>query len=398
MQENERGEGDRRQPVSNRPSPQRVPDPRTDRQVGWLISLGSVLGAVGQAAPLFFAQQTFFAPWWQVLSWVCIGLFVVLALTGRGLPMPVLRTVWATIPAAVFSLQLTSFLAYSGPPEGVVPWVWMIEPGSVTLLVLIFRPVAAISLAVFSGLSVAISAWLFTGAVPEVVAVATPIHVSNIGFVVLFIGIRGRVAQLRRLEEEARLAAERQALEEAEAEHNAELQRLVHDEVLSVLAAAALFRGTAPREVQDEAAHALLVLRDSAGPEEMATEMTSGEAAEEIRLRAARFSAVELLIDDRGGVLPARVVRVFSAAAGEALRNARRHADAERIVFDAVVGRGRIRVVVRDDGVGFLPADIPLERLGVRESIVGRIEEVGGVAVIDSAPSDGTEVRMSWPR
>ncbi|WEK60277.1 MAG: hypothetical protein P0Y60_13245 [Candidatus Microbacterium colombiense] len=384
--------------MPNRPSRQRVSDPRTDRQVGWLISLGSILGAIGQAAPLFFAQQNVFATWWQAASWVCIALFVSLAIMGRVLPMHALRVLWAAIPAAVITLQLTSFLAYSGPPEGVVPWVWMIEPGSVTLLVLVVRPVAAIALAVFSGLSVAISAWLFTGAVPEVVAVATPIHISNIGFVVLFIGIRGRVAQLRRLEEESRLAAERQALEEAEAERNAELQRLVHDEVLSVLAAAALFRGEAPRELQDEAAHALLVLRDSVDPDESATEMSSAEAAEEIRLRAARFSAVELLIDDRGGVLPAWVVRAFSAASAEALRNARRHAEAERIMLDAVVGRGRIRVSIRDDGIGFLTAEVPSERLGVRDSILQRVEEVGGLALIDSAPSAGTEVMLSWPR
>ncbi len=353
--------------MGTRRSEQRVADPRTDRQVGWLIALGSMVGAFAQAAPLSFVQGGLFAPWWQVASWMCIGLFVVIAAGGRVLPMRVLRVLWVLIPTCVFSLQLLSFLAYTGPEEGVVPWVWMIEPGSVTLLVLLFRPLVAVALTVFSGVTVALSAWIFTGAVPEVIAVATPIHVSNIGFVVIFIGIRGRMTQLRRLEEDARLAAERQARQEAETERNAELQRLVHDEVLSVLAAAAMFRGAAPRELQDEAAHALLVLRDSGDPEDAAgadAVIATREAAEEIRLRAARFSSVELRIDDRGGSLPADVVQEVSAAASEAIRNARRHSGAERVVVDALFSHDRISVVVRDDGAGFDIATVPAERLG----------------------------------
>ncbi|MCK2037293.1 ATP-binding protein [Microbacterium sp. SSW1-49] len=386
--------------MGNRLSQQRASEPRTDRQVGWLIALGSMVGAWAQAAPLFFAQAELFDTWWQVASWTCIALFVVLAVGGRVLPMTVLRTLWAVIPAAVITLQLASFFAYNGPAEGVVPWLWMMEPGSVTLLVLLFRPLVAVVLTVFSGLSVALSAWVFTGAVPEVIAAATPIHVSNIGFVVIFIGIRARLTQLRRLEEEARVAAERQARQEAEAERNAELQRLVHDEVLSVLAAAALFKGDVPRELQDEAAHALLVLRDSGDPDESESGATisAGEAAEEIRLRAARFSSVELSITDHGGSLPRRVVQDVSAAAAEAIRNARRHSGAERVVVDAVISPGRIRVVVRDHGVGFRVEAVPPERLGVRDSIIRRIEQSGGRAEIRSAPDAGVEVTLSWPR
>lgn len=387
--------------MGTRLSRTQMADPRTDRQVGWLIALGSMVGAFAQAAPLYFVQAGLFAPWWQTASWTCIGLFVVIAVGGRLLPMGVLRMLWVLIPTSVISLQLLSFLAYRGPADGVVPWVWMIEPGAVTLLVLLFRPVVAVALAVFSGMSVALSAWVFTGAVPEVIASATPIHVSNIGFVVIFIGIRGRLTQLRRLEEDARLAAERQARQEAEAERSAELQRLVHDEVLSVLAAAALFRGAAPRELQDEAAHALLVLRDSGDSDSGAgadAVIATREAAEEIRLRAARFSSVELRIDDRGGALPADVVQEVSAAASEAIRNARRHSGAERVFVDALFAPDRIRVVVRDDGIGFVVAAVPSERLGVRDSIIRRIEEMGGKAEIISAHGAGTEVSLSWSR
>ena len=41
---------------------------------------------------------------------------------------------------------------------------------------------------------------------------------------------------------------------------------------------------------------------------------------------------------------------------------------------------------------------VPAERRGIAESIEGRMERNGGVAVIDSAIGHGTEVRLRIPR
>jgi len=49
---------------------------------------------------------------------------------------------------------------------------------------------------------------------------------------------------------------------------------------------------------------------------------------------------------------------------------------------------------VRDRGAGFDPAVVPDDRRGIRESIVGRIERLGGAASIHSAPGKGTEVDL----
>jgi hypothetical protein len=86
------------------------------------------------------------------------------------------------------------------------------------------------------------------------------------------------------------------------------------------------------------------------------------------------------------------VVRGISLAAGEALRNSVRHAGAaaSRRVRITLADE-QIRVSVSDDGVGFV-RDPASPRLGIKGSIVDRMEELGGSATIDSAPNRGTEV------
>ena len=52
---------------------------------------------------------------------------------------------------------------------------------------------------------------------------------------------------------------------------------------------------------------------------------------------------------------------------------------------------------MRDHGDGFSMEDVPPERLGIRESIIGRIRRRGGSVEIVSRPGWGTEVRMHMP-
>lgn len=218
----------------------------TDRQIGWLIALASLVSIAGQALPGVAQQAGLFTAWWTVGGWIAMTAIVVLAAAGRWLPLRLLRWAWIAIPVLVIALQLLSYAAYTGRPGGVVPWVWALEPCVASLLVLTLSPVIAVGVAIGSGLTVAVSAWIFTGAVPQVIASSTPIHMSNVAFTVLFIGIRGRLTRLRELEAKASAAAERRAQSAADAQRRATFSRLVHDEVLSVLSAAMLFRGEPP--------------------------------------------------------------------------------------------------------------------------------------------------------
>ena len=56
-----------------------------------------------------------------------------------------------------------------------------------------------------------------------------------------------------------------------------------------------------------------------------------------------------------------------------------------------------VEVFVRDHGEGFDMDAIPPDRLGIRESIIGRIKRRGGTVEIVSRAGWGTEVRMHMP-
>lgn len=82
-------------------------------------------------------------------------------------------------------------------------------------------------------------------------------------------------------------------------------------------------------------------------------------------------------------------------AAREAMVNAARHAGAPVVDVYAECAGEDVEVFVRDRGVGFDPAAVPADRMGLRGSVVGRVERHGGTAVVRSAPGEGTEVRLA---
>ena len=90
-------------------------------------------------------------------------------------------------------------------------------------------------------------------------------------------------------------------------------------------------------------------------------------------------------------------VRPVVLAAREAMVNAAKHSGAEKIDVYLETTHGQVEVFVRDRGRGFDPADVAEDRLGVRHSIVDRLDRHGGQARVRSAPGDGTEVRLTMP-
>lgn len=90
-------------------------------------------------------------------------------------------------------------------------------------------------------------------------------------------------------------------------------------------------------------------------------------------------------------------LRAMLQAAREALVNAAKYADGAPVSLFAEVEPDGVTVFVRDRGPGFVLADVPSDRLGVRQSIVGRMQRNGGTAVLRTAPGDGTEVELCMP-
>lgn len=90
-------------------------------------------------------------------------------------------------------------------------------------------------------------------------------------------------------------------------------------------------------------------------------------------------------------------VSALAKAAREAMINAAKHAGVDRVDVYAESNAKAAEVFIRDRGVGFDLDSIADDRMGVRGSIIGRVERHGGTATIRSQPGEGTEVALRVP-
>jgi signal transduction histidine kinase len=206
--------------------------------------------------------------------------------------------------------------------------------------------------------------------------------------------------------------AEQIRRESAAAERD-RLGRSIHDGVLQVLA-------LVQREGQDLGGHAG-ELAALAGQQEVALRTllaseastvgnasgpTDGKStATDMRgpLQALTGPAVEVATPAQAVELPSAIASEVVAAVKAALDNVRRHAGpGARAWILLEEERDGVRVTVRDDGTGF-PPERPAEaaaagRLGIAQSMRGRIADCGGTTTIDSRPGQGAEVEFWIPR
>lgn len=86
-------------------------------------------------------------------------------------------------------------------------------------------------------------------------------------------------------------------------------------------------------------------------------------------------------------------------AAREAMVNAAKYGgEGGPVQVYAEVEGQTVFVSVRDRGPGFDIDAVPDDRMGVRESIIGRMQRNGGTARLRSAPDGGTEVELEMER
>lgn len=203
------------------------------------------------------------------------------------------------------------------------------------------------------------------------------------------------------------MAAQRDQAERAAAaaEERQRLARVVHDGVLQVLA---LVQRRGPE----------------LGPQGRELGVLAGE--QESRLRALVQRAAEPDLDRAGDrdlaamlaglgstsvhvavpgrvVLPARIAHEVLDAVDACLSNVRHHVGRDAPAWVLLEDLGdRLVVSVRDEGPGIpsgrLEDAAEAGRLGVRQSIVGRIHDLGGEAIVHSRPGRGTEWELTVPR
>jgi signal transduction histidine kinase len=183
------------------------------------------------------------------------------------------------------------------------------------------------------------------------------------------------------------------------AETRADMAAHLHDSVLQTLALVQR-KANDPREVVRLARMQERELRDW---------LLRGEApstASDASLGTA-LEAIAAAIETEHG-LPVEVVRVRDCpgegmepvllAAREAILNAARHSGATSVAVYLEVEADKVTVFVRDRGRGFEQSEVPEDRGGITNSIVGRMHRAGGTAVVRSARDDGTEIELVLPR
>src|SRR3954462_12679002 len=101
---------------------------------------------------------------------------------------------------------------------------------------------------------------------------------------------------------------------------------------------------------------------------------------------------VEMVTELSGSVYGAEAVALVGAVR-EALNNVHKHANASRVIVRCETSESGARVVVSDDGVGVDLAHA-VAGIGLRHSIVERMANTGGCAVLASQPGHGTLVTL----
>jgi signal transduction histidine kinase len=108
----------------------------------------------------------------------------------------------------------------------------------------------------------------------------------------------------------------------------------------------------------------------------------------------------DIAVED-ADIPPTLSISVFRAVQ-ESLNNVARHSGAQRVQVSMRLEDGTLRVVVQDDGAGFVltsDAQRSADITGVRglRGLRERAERTGGRCAIASAPGRGTCVQLEWP-
>jgi len=173
----------------------------------------------------------------------------------------------------------------------------------------------------------------------------------------------------------------------------------LHDSLLGELAVLAR-RSPGPLDDGDrarltaalESSAVLPMLRTEppATPDGMAAWLASVGRAGGLRLHLD--GRVELL-----DTLPDATLSAVRAALEQCLVNVMRHAGVDEAWLAVAATAEELSVTVVDEGVGFDPDAVPRDRLGLSESVRGRIERCGGTVRLWSSPGSGTSVHLVVP-
>jgi signal transduction histidine kinase len=333
-------------------------------------------------------------------GWVVLGVMAVwTAYSFFAFPPVRARDPWPLLAAdllvAVGCLLATVWVdtdAHIAAGGATLPATWVAAP-VVAWAVVGGKVPGLFAAVVISVTDLTVRCWIFHDRLDEATLNA-PVLLLVVGVVIGHGGMLARAAQ-------ARLA---QAVElEAANRERERLARGIHDSVLQVLALVQR-RGA---ELGGDAAE----LGRLAGEQETALRalVGTGDSAEtgglaDLRELLAGYSSTRVTVSVPATpvLLAGPAAREVTAAIGAAIDNVDRHCDSGARGWVLVEDDGReITVTIRDDGPGIAEGRLEeaerIGRLGVAQSIRGRVHDLGGVVTITSEPGEGTEVELRVP-
>lgn len=281
--------------------------------------------------------------------------------------------------------------------------LWLLPP--------VLGALAALGLAVLTGLGQSVHHGYSTGAFVGPIAAAAALVAVMIGVRALIAESEARADLIVALEDaQARLAdAER---EKGRLGERARLGRELHDTVAQHLSSIQLLlhaaesagdrsRATHVRAARDSAATALAETRAfiselTPPPLEGATLAAAlRRVAGAASARTGMACTVEVAGDERP--LPIPIETTILRIAQEALANVERHARAHNVALRLGYESGAVSIEVGDDGVGFdSEQQTPDVSFGV-DGMRSRAAELGGYAVVVSEPGEGALVSARIP-
>lgn len=373
---------------------------RIERILALVIGLVCIVFGVQAAVAALGSNET--GVWHLPMVVVVFGalaIMIVSGIVGRG----------ARSGAGLFTVVFIALLVvWPFASEGSVvsateqPWIWFLINIATVGAALAFPLPLAVALTVLIPLGFA-AVRIIQGGGEAVFWQANLADVSFsliFGFVLLIIvwmtrsvGISVDRARAQALDSYAEAAA----IDAAEQERM-ELAALIHDSVLSALIAAE--RAESPRERELATTMAQAALSGLAGAEDPendddTTPVTTRAIAQDIAAAAHGFGFTLPVRCATETSIPRDVARALTLAAIQAVANAIQHADAVGLTTEVESMRGGCQITVSDLGSGMDLTAVPEDRLGIRGSIIARVEAVGGTVSLQSSVA-GTRVTMRW--
>ena len=354
---------------------------------GVAAGLASHLGVEAKWVRLFFVAASF-AGGFGVLLYAGLWMFTPLAENTAPRQRPSALDIFLVL--AGFAGALTSLQVSSGAGGAVLFILGVLIVGAVIALQAYdrgtdsWRNIAALTLGALL-IMAGVLAIALIGESSGVAGVVVSVLVTVLGVGVLVVPLMVKLANS--------LVAEREA--KAVANQRAEIASRLHDSVLQTLAL-----------IQKQADDPEEVARLARGQErELRAWLFNDTVSNHTTVFAALQKAAGEVEDTYGVVIKPVTVgedipfdqrtEAIVLAAREAMVNAAKHAGVDTIDVYAEHLAGRLEVFVRDRGKGFDPDAIPADRHGLRDSIVGRVERVGGEVGVVASISNGSEIELA---